>query len=310
MQAQQVISLNDEQRKTTLSNWFKVLNLEDMKELVAEKHPSFTKEDVRKYNLKIITNFGDYYWVYRGIHKETKKPYFFCIVQATKFVLLNLRACSAYYKLFKDEIDKVNGYDFHARCQVFLCTTFTVAEGMRTHVASDIFPCLYRFMPLPDLYVLIGSKNPDSMYGLAYDYKINTEISTKHSNGLSYASIYDTDVISRMLNANEGDIITHKRILWESGTAYSEIYNRCVKRTSSGLHSILPDGKCFGHMVYEAEVEEEHALIEKDEDLIDAPIKEEGEDDDEDYDSDDIDYEPEKDEDENSEDDDDETDDD
>ena len=298
MQAQRVISLNDEQRNNTLKNWFKVLQLEDIKELVSEKHPSFSKEERKKESLKLITNFGDHYWVYKGTHKVTKKPYFFCIVEATKFVLLNIRACSAYYRLFKDEIDKVKGYDFSARCQVFLCTTYTVAEGMRSHVAADIFPCLYRFIPLTDVYVLIGSKNPDSMYGLTYDYKINTEISPIHSNGLSYASIYDTDVIARMLNANENDIITHKRILWENGMAYSEIYNRCVKRTSSSLNAILPDGRCFGHMNGEEaskdETVEDTALVEKDDDLIEKEEDNEMEEqDEEDVSSDDIDYVPE-----------------
>lgn len=266
MQSQRVISLTDEQVKTTLYHWFDVLELEDVKEIVAESHPTFTKEDMKKYQLKLVTNFGDYYWVYRGVHKTTKKPYFFCIVKANKFVALNLRACSAYYKLFKDEIDKVNGYDFKAVCQVFVCTTYTMAEGVRTHVAPDIFPCLYRFIPLPDLYVLIGSKTPNSLFGLAYDYKIERNVPNKHSNGLEYATILDADVVARMLNANEGDIITHKRILWESGTAYSEIYRRCVKRTHAKLSSVLPDGKCFGHVYNEKTSDEADDEEAKDED--------------------------------------------
>lgn len=309
MQAQKVISLTEEQRNNTLKNWFKILELENVKEIVSEKHPSFSKEDIKRYNLKLITNFGDYYWVYKGIHKHTKKPYFFCIVEAKKFVVLNLRACSAYYHLFKDEIDKVSGYDFNARCQVFLCTTYTIAEGMKSHIAYDVFPCLYRFISLPEIYVLIGSKNPDSMYGLAYDYKINKDITPIHSNGLSYATIYDTDIIARMLNANEGDIISHRRLLWENGTAYSEIYNRCVKRTSSGLSNMLPDGKCFGHMVTEGssvsqkeiddkKEDETQDLVEKDSDLIDkdAEDAENPKEDEDDYsDSEELNYESGKD---------------
>lgn len=304
MQSQSVIALTDEQRKTTLTHWFELLELEDIKELVSERHPSFKKEIVRKHSLKIVTSFGDWYWVYKGTHKITKKPFFFCIVHATKFVVLNLRACSAYYRLFEKEIDTVEGYDFNARCQVFLCTTYTVGEGLRARIAPDIFPCLYRFIALPDLYVNIGSKTPNSLFGLAFDYKINHEISPTHSNGLSYAVIYDSDVIARMLNANENDVITHRRLLWENGTAYPEIYNRCVKRTASGLNSILPDGKCFGHMYKERIVANDASSIDtKNEDIVDLEDVQEEEDDDsnaqllndEDYDSDDADYIPEAD---------------
>ena len=291
MQNQRVIALNDEQRQNTLKNWFELLELEDIKELVAEKHPSFKKTDVKKYALKTITNFGDYYWVYRGTHKQTKKHYYFCIVHATKFVVLNLRACAAYYPLFKDDIEPVSGYDMKAEAQVFLCTTYTMAEGVRSHVASDIFPCLYRFIPLPDLYVLIGSKNPDSKFGLAFDYTITRNGNRRHSNGLEYASIYDTDVIARMFNANEGDIITHKRLLWENGSVYSEIYNRTVKRTPSNLNHILPDGKCFGNMnvneVDTNDVEDERSITKDDEPLEDPQQYEED-------DSSDIDYVPEE----------------
>lgn len=292
MQTQRVIALTDEQRKTTLKNWFDILELEDIKELVSEKHPSFKKTDVKKYALKAITNFGDYYWVYRGTHKHTKKHYYFCIVHATKFVVLNLRACSAYYPLFKDDIETITGYDMKAIPRLFLCTTYTMAEGVRNHVASDIFPCLYRFMPLPDLYVLIGSKNPDSRFGLAFDYKLTRNPNPRHSNGLEYACIYDTDVIARMLNANEGDIITHKRLLWENGSVYSEIYNRIVKRTPSNLKHILPDGKCFGNMnLNEVEtndtIEDDKTIDKDDEPLEDNQQYEE-------EDSSDIDYVPEE----------------
>ena len=292
MQTQRVIALTDEQRQTTLNRWFDILELEDIKEVVSEKHPSFKKEDVKKYSLKIVTNFGDHYWVYRGTHKKTKK-YYFCIVHATKFVVLNLRACSAYYHMFKDDIDVVKGYDMNAVAQVFLCTTFTVAEGVRTHVPSDIFPCLYRFVPLPDLYVLIGSKNPNSVFGLAYDYSISRDGNTKHSNGLEYASIHDTDIIARMLNANENDVITHKRLLWENGTVYSEIYRRTVRRTSANLNYILPDGKCFGNMNFNDNVPESNEdLVEKDNDAIVKEVDEPEEEIDED--SSDIDYVPEE----------------
>ena len=253
MQSQKIITLTDEQRESTLKNWFKVLNLTDVKTLMSERHPDFSKDTIRKYNLKIINNFGDYYWLIRGVNETTKKPYFFCIMDGTKFVALNLRAFSAYYHIFEKEVEPVNGYDFSAECQVFICTTFTLTLTMRQHIPADIFPCLYRFIPLTDLYVMLGSKSPDSMYGLAYDYKLERTpkgVVPKHNNGLEYAIILDTDIGARMLNASENDVVVHKRLLWENGIAYEEEYRRCVKRTSGNLNMVLPDGKCFGNMNY------------------------------------------------------------
>lgn len=251
MQSQKIITLTEEQRESTLKNWFKALNLTDVKVIMSQRHPEFSKEIVRKYNLKVIANFGDYYWLIRGVNATTKKPYFFCIMDGTKFVALNLRAFSAYYHLFENEVEKIDGYDFNAECQVFVCTTFTLTLTMRQHIPADIFPCLYRFIPLTDLYMMLGSKNENSMYGLAYDYSIERTpkgVIPKHDNGLEYAVILDTDIGARMLNASENDVIVHKRLLWESGIAYVEEYRRCVKRTSGNLNMVLPDGKCFGNM--------------------------------------------------------------
>ena len=96
-----------------------------------------------------------------------------------------------------------------------------------------------------------------------------------------------------MLNANENDVITHKRLLWENGTVYSEIYKRIVRRTSANLNYILPDGKCFGNMNYNDNVPEsnEQDLVEKDNDAIVKEVEEPDEEIDED--SSDVDYVPE-----------------
>lgn len=305
MQARQTIALTHDQLERTLKNWFEVLQLEKIEKLFDENHPKFTNEDIQKYNLHKISDFGDHYWMYKGIHKESHKPYFFILVEARNFELLYFRACSWYYHVFEHEIDKVEGFDFNAECQVFLCSTFTIAEAKRTHIATNIFPCLYRFIPLTDLYILLGSKNPDSKFGLAYDYEltrinpkdaipfrtVNGELADKRqvdiTSGLYYANILCSDVIARMLNANPGDIISHRRLIWESGTVYSEPYKRIVQRVANNLNAIQPDGKCFGNMQLkdddnktktrlqkDAKAEEEDdADMEGDEDEEGAPTK-------------------------------------
>ena len=252
MQAQQTRVLNDEQREITIKNWFELLNMESVEKLIDESHPKFTKDDIKKYNLKLVTKFANHYWVYKCIQKETHIPHFFIFVEATKFDLIFFRACSWYYHIFENELQSVHGYDFNAICQIFLCPTFTIAAGMRTHVATDIFPTLYRFVPLTDVYLALGSKAPNSNFGLAYDYSLTRYDPNAKKKSKEYATILSSDVIARIMNANPGDVITHTRLLWESGTAYSEKYHRIVQRVASSLNVIQPDGKCFGHMdVYE-----------------------------------------------------------
>lgn len=248
MQAQQTWVLNDEQRETTIKNWFELLNMESVDKIIDEAHPKFTKDDIKKYNLKLVTKFANHYWVYKCIQKETKIPHFFIFVEATKFDLIFFRACSWYYHVFESELKPVNGYDFNATCQIFLCPTFTIAAGMRTHVATDIFPTLYRFIPLTDVYLTLGSKAHDSKFGLAYDYKLTRYDANAEKKPKEYATILSSDVMARIMNANPGDVITHTRLLWESGTAYSEKYHRIVQRVASSLNVVQPDGKCFGHM--------------------------------------------------------------
>lgn len=248
MQAQQTWVLNEEQREVTIKNWFELLNMETVEKIIDEPHPRFSKDDIKKYNLKLVTKFANHYWVYKCIQKETHIPHFFIFVEATKFDLIFFRACSWYYHIFEDELQPVNGYDFNATCQVFLCPTFTIAAGMRTHVATDIFPTLYRFVPLADVYISLGSKAPDSKFGLAYDYSLTRHDPNAEKKPKEYATILSSDVIARIMNANPGDVITHTRLLWESGTAYSEKYHRVVQRVASSLNVVQPDGKCFGHM--------------------------------------------------------------
>ena len=119
---------------------------------------------------------------------------------------------------------------------------------MRTHIATDIFPTLYRFVPLADVYLALGSKTPDSKFGLAYDYILTRYDPNAEKKSKEYATIRSSDVIARIMNANPGDTITHTRLIWESGTAYSEKYHRTVQRVASSLNIVQPDGKCFGHM--------------------------------------------------------------
>ena len=87
-QAQKVIQLTSEQIETTLNNWYKLLNVKDVTTIKDEPHPRFGEEEIKKYNLKLITKFGYRYVLKRGINENEKYVYFF-IVYSDRFEALH-----------------------------------------------------------------------------------------------------------------------------------------------------------------------------------------------------------------------------
>ena len=88
---------------------------------------------------------------------------------------------------------------------------------------------------------MIGSK--DGLFGMSYDYKIIPY--EKTYNGREYPVIFDYDVMVKVLNALNGDLICCKRILSE-GSPYGEYYIRRVESTASDVGIINPSGICEG----------------------------------------------------------------
>lgn len=244
-QAQKVIQLSEEQIKTTLNNWYKLLKLTDIVTIKDEAHPRFGEEEIKKYNLKLITKFGYRYVLIRGTDEDGKYMYFF-IVYSDRFEALHIYACSGWKYLLEGLDDTPNTFDPSYHPRVFVTTNYVVAEGVYRHVPSAIFDDIpYRFVPLPEIYPRIGSKNGVGF--LTTDLKIEKNIPKTTTMGKRYAKIQDSDVDVKILNAIGGDLISTRRKIYEDGTIYEEIYICEVIPTIVDPTTINPSGICFGN---------------------------------------------------------------
>lgn len=241
-QAQEIKCLNKEQIDITMNNLCRVLNLKNLKTLFTGK-PIFSKENEEKYGLIHITKFADNYILYEAefndkLTSPEKNYMYFIILEADKFDKLNITACSWFYHMFEDRINKQG---INNRPQVYICPAYVITDTMFLHIPTNIMPCLYRFVSLAEMYPMIGSK--EGIFGLTYDYKIVPyEVAY---NGRAYPIIFDYDVIVKILNAIPGDIICCKRVLNE-GSPYGEYYIRKVTSTASDINIINPSGICYG----------------------------------------------------------------
>ena len=243
-QAQEIRCLTKEQIETVMKNWCKILNLSNLKTIFTGK-PVFSKHNEELYGLPHITKFADNYTVYEALcngngssNDSGAYNMYFIVLEADKFDKLNVSACCWFYHLFEDKINK-NG--INGRPQVYICPAYVITDTMFLHVPVNIIPCLYRFASLAEMYPMIGSK--EGLFGMTYDYKI---IPFEPAyNGRIYPTIFDYDVIVKILNAVDGDIIQCKRVLSE-GSPYGEYYFRRVMSTVSEINIINPSGLCNG----------------------------------------------------------------
>ncbi len=250
-QLQETRCLTPEQIKTTLTNWFKILHVNSY-EVLSEGKPVFSKENEEKWKLPHITKFADRYTLYRCVtevpkphddYKEVQQPkvLFIITLETNKFDKLNISACIWYYHLFEKELDHTL-----ERPQVFICPTFVVTDTMTLHVPTNVFPCLYRFISLCEMYPMIGSRT--GMFGMTWDYKnvVNKDGNKiVPDNGREYSTIYSFDLIVKVLNALPHDIIQCKSVRNE-GTAYGQYDRREVIDTTNDINIISPSGICDG----------------------------------------------------------------
>lgn len=232
-QAQEVICLTTEQIDTVINNMFTILKLSNKKEIFRGK-PVFSRENEEKYKLPHITKFANNYVVYEG--KLESDAYMYIItIEADKFDKLNISACSWFYHLFEQNIDKSS-----LRPQVYICPAFVVTDTMLLHLPLNVIPCAYRFMSLAEAYPLIGSKN--HLYGLTFDYKI---VPYEESyNKRKYPIIFNSDIIVKILNALDGELIMCRRIMYDT-SPYGEYTIRQVQSTMTDINVIDLSGICY-----------------------------------------------------------------
>lgn len=221
-----------------MNNWFSILGISSTKVLYNGK-PVFSSENCKKWNLPHITKFANNYTLYEA-RRDNQPNFYFITIETDKFDKVNLQACIWFYHYFEDEVYKTQT----ERPEIFICPAFVITDAMYLHVPINLIPCMYRFVPLPDIYPMIGSAN--ILYSMTYDYKV---LSSEELAGTRlYSQLLDHDPMVKVLNAIPGDTIQYKRVLNE-GTAYGEYYRRTIVSTVTDVNIISPSGICNGKII-------------------------------------------------------------
>lgn len=227
--------LTTEQIDTIIHNWSKILGAHSITTLYKGK-PVFSTENINQWNLPRLTKFAENYVLYELDVKNGPNLYLITI-ETDKFDKVNIQACIWFYHFFSDKVYKTQ----NTRPEVFICPAFVVTDAMFHHVPVNIIPCIYRFVPLPTIYPMVGSKN--TLFSSTWDYK---RLELEEIQGTrEYSLMLDSDPLVKILNALPGDTIQYKRVLFE-GSPYTEYYRRTVQSTVTDVNIIAPSGVCYG----------------------------------------------------------------
>lgn len=233
--------LTEKQINTVLDHWWTVLGLTSHKKLYDGK-PVFSAENEKKWNLPHLTKFADHYmlWECKG---DSDITFYFIILEATRFDKVNIQACIWFSHYFEDTVYQTQT----VRPEVFICPAYVITDAMLIHVPVNILPCMYRFVPLPVIYPMLGGRN--SIFSMTYDYILIDPSDV--DNPKKYSLILDSDVAVKILNAIPGDIIQCKRVLFEV-SPYGEFYRRIVTSTVTDVSEMAKSGICQGAIALKA----------------------------------------------------------
>lgn len=227
--------LTSGQIDTIISNWATVLKATSCTALFKGK-PVFSLENIKQWHLPHITKFANNYVLYELKFKNEPNLYIITI-ETDKFDKVNIQACIWFYHYFDDIVYKTQ----NARPEVFICPCFVVTAAMFNHVPINILPCIYRFVPLPEIYPSLGSRN--GPWAMTWEYRRLSEAEVQGTR--SYSIMLDSDPVVKIINGIPGDTIEHKRVLCE-GSPYAEYYRRTIQSTVTDINAIAPSGICYG----------------------------------------------------------------
>lgn len=244
--------------------------------------PSFSEESVKKLeelgiNVGKITKFADNYVIYklsepkennsvknlRQYNKNIKiknlnnRIEFVIVLDADKFDKQHYLAIIALYPIIHNELAKqlnINRNNLKGgstlnrnfelksnsdECLVTIAPTNKLPQSIIKHFDANILPCTYRIVSAQAMYYLLGSTSR-IMGSYCWDYEL-CEYEQLY-NKKKYGVIQDSDIVTKILNGRQGDLIICKCIRTE-GTPYAEYEIRQICSTlNDGEESVDTSG--------------------------------------------------------------------
>lgn len=180
-----------------------------------------TKDDIARYNLNGISSDADSYELW-----ECKDQFYFIVVYATKIEVKNFIACEWFNHLFKDFVKGVD------RPKVYLCSAATIDKNKYSKIPTHLLKCPYRFVIIPKLHPITGSKSGLNSYILEYEL---LDTKDRAFNNRDYSEILASDPVVKIVNALPGELIRYKYIASDAGNVFSAYKIRRVTETRTKL---------------------------------------------------------------------------
>jgi hypothetical protein len=128
-------------------------------------------------------------------------------------------------------------------CLITVLATYSISEKISTHLDDKTFPWNYRIISMIDAFPLLGSRQGIKKFGFTRDYEVCKY--KPYENGKKYAIVNDSDIMVKLLNAFEGDLICCQVLIndcspyyeWHFRKVHATIHDNNLSDTS-GLYII------------------------------------------------------------------------
>lgn len=212
------IKLSTEQVNTVINNICKLRHLTELKEVFNGK-PKFTDKELAEYGYEKFGKYADNYRVLIASNNEHSECFIIVDIGKT-FEKYTIMACANLLHLFSKQVNTDS-----EKPMVSICFNSNVPAKQLAEINGKIFNFPYRFIVLPALYFVCGSKT--KIGGLTSEYEILPFQPTY--NGKDYAVIMSNDPLIIAMNGIPGELFKYSQLLFDTGV-YKTVYIKRIQQ--------------------------------------------------------------------------------
>ena len=213
------VKLSESQTSTVIENICKLRHLEKPKEVFSGK-PKWEESVLKEHGYEKFGKFAENYRVL--IAKGNPSECFIIVDTGKSFEKYTILACANLKHLFIEHIDTTI-----KRPLVSICFTSSITNKQLVELNTEIFNFPYRFMILPELYFVCGSKT--KIGSLTGEYELMEY--EKTYNEKEYALINSNDPLIIAMNGIPGDLFKYSQLMFDTGV-YKTVFIKLIQRVS------------------------------------------------------------------------------